>query len=68
VITGGEVFVGRVRPTCFALDFSVVVPALFDAVTLKSSVAPSSRIVGVYVALLAPVMVVQLPDLHRCQR
>lgn len=67
-IVGGDVFVGRVRPTCLALDFTVVFPDVFVAVTVSVSLVSRSRAVGVYVALLARLMVAHPDDPHRCHR
>jgi hypothetical protein len=67
-IVGGDVFIGRVRPTCLGLDFTVVVPDVFVALTVSVSRVSRSRSVGVYVALVAPLMVAHPDDPHRCHR
>jgi hypothetical protein len=67
-IVGVDVFIGRVRPTCFGLDFTEVVPDVFVALTVSVSLASRSRLVGVYVALLAPLMGAHPDDPHRCHR
>jgi len=67
-IVGGDVFVGRVRPICFAFDFTVVVPLVLLAVTLNVRLLSMSRFVGVYTAPVAPLMVAHPFREHRCHR
>lgn len=71
LIVGSEVFVGAAAPARTALvaaDDAVVEPFLFEAVTAKRNLKPTSAATGEYVIAVAPLIALQFApfESQRC--